>query len=75
MGRGVKRKLENDACAVERDGIIYSTNVFVHPRTIPSDDLQVKVIVDLVHHFNWTYLSTLATDSVYGELGEYRLCD
>lgn len=35
-------------------------------RTVPSDSLQIQAIVDLLMHFNWTYVSVLYTDESYG---------
>ncbi|XP_057297749.1 G-protein coupled receptor family C group 6 member A-like [Hydractinia symbiolongicarpus] len=39
-------------------------------RTIPSDTFQVQVIMDLILHFNWTYVSVISTDNVYGRAGQ-----
>ena len=38
-------------------------------RTIPTDYLQAQVMADLVAFFNWSYVSTVATDEDYGRLG------
>ena len=38
-------------------------------RTIPSDLMQAEVMADLVSYFNWTYVSTIATDEDYGRIG------
>lgn len=38
-------------------------------RTVPPDTLQAKAIVDIVQHFNWTYVSTVASEGEYGESG------
>ena len=38
-------------------------------RTVPSDDLQAKAMADIVQHFNWTYVSTVASEGEYGEKG------
>ena len=38
-------------------------------RTIPPDHVQAQVMADLVTFFNWTYVSTIATDEDYGRLG------
>ena len=35
-------------------------------RTIPSDEQFVTMVVDLIKHFNWTYVSILASDNSYG---------
>lgn len=38
-------------------------------RTIPPDYIQAQVMADLVTFFNWSYVSTVATDEDYGRLG------
>ena len=38
-------------------------------RTVPPDTLQAKALVDIVSYFNWTYLSTVASDGNYGISG------
>ncbi|XP_071082825.1 metabotropic glutamate receptor 3-like [Haliotis cracherodii] len=38
-------------------------------RTVPPDDLQAKAIADIVQEFNWTYVSTVASEGEYGESG------
>ncbi|KAK3697735.1 hypothetical protein QZH41_001475 [Actinostola sp. cb2023] len=38
-------------------------------RTIPPDYIQAQVMADLISYYNWTYVSTLATDEDYGRLG------
>ncbi|ELT87766.1 hypothetical protein CAPTEDRAFT_211789 [Capitella teleta] len=38
-------------------------------RTVPPDNYQAKAMADIVHHFNWTYVSTVASEGDYGELG------
>ena len=38
-------------------------------RMVPPNKYQVTAIVDLLVHFNWTYISTLATEGVYGQNG------
>ncbi len=38
-------------------------------RTVPSDDQQTQAIIDLSLHFNWTYVSTLHSNDLYGEPG------
>lgn len=38
-------------------------------RTIPSDLMQAEVMADLVAFYNWTYVSTIATDEDYGRFG------
>ncbi|CAH1795014.1 unnamed protein product [Owenia fusiformis] len=45
------------------------TNKFQYPyfmRMVPSDRYQAKAIVDLLVHFNWTYVSIVYADSTYG---------
>ena len=37
--------------------------------TIPSDELQVKALVDLISYFNWTYISTVNSYGTYGQRG------
>ena len=38
-------------------------------RTIPPDHVQAQVMADIVSFYNWTYVSTIATDEDYGRLG------
>lgn len=38
-------------------------------RTIPPDHIQTQVMADLVTFYNWSYVSTIATDEDYGRLG------
>lgn len=38
-------------------------------RTIPPDSLQTRVMADLIHHFNWSYVYALHSDDVYGRVG------
>ena len=38
-------------------------------RTAPSDSFQTRIIVDVLQHFNWTYVNVLASDDAYGRLG------
>eukprot|EP00794_Sanderia_malayensis_P004563 gene4563-5160_t len=38
-------------------------------RTIPADDVQDAVFVDVLKHFNWTYLSTVNSHGIYGQRG------
>lgn len=38
-------------------------------RTVPPDNLQAKAMADIVQYFNWTYVSTVASDGDYGENG------
>ena len=47
-------------------------NGFVHTdiyRTIPTDVKQVEAMADLVKEFGWQYVSTVASDTIYGKLG------
>ena len=43
-------------------------------RTVPSDDLQARAMIDLALRFNWTYVSTIYANNFYGEPGidEFR---
>ncbi|XP_056398797.1 taste receptor type 1 member 1 isoform X2 [Hyla sarda] len=38
-------------------------------RTIPSDKLQVEVILNLLQRFNWTWIAIVGSDDVYGRQG------
>ncbi|XP_071957034.1 metabotropic glutamate receptor 3-like [Antedon mediterranea] len=38
-------------------------------RTVPPDRFQVTAMIDLVLHFNWTYVSILYSDDSYGRNG------
>ena len=38
-------------------------------RTVPSNNLQAETMADIVQHFNWTYVSTVASEGEYGEMG------
>ncbi|VDN05716.1 unnamed protein product [Thelazia callipaeda] len=38
-------------------------------RTVPSDDYQARAMIDIAHHFNWTYVSLVYSADEYGELG------
>jgi metabotropic glutamate receptor 2/3 len=40
-------------------------------RTVPPDSFQAKAMADIVEHFNWTYVSTVASEGDYGEKGIY----
>ena len=42
-------------------------------RTIPSDVYQAKAIADILEHFNWTYISIVASDDEYGRNGLHAL--
>lgn len=38
-------------------------------RTVPPDTFQALAMVDIVQHFNWTYVSTVASEGEYGVSG------
>ncbi|KAL5009877.1 hypothetical protein ScPMuIL_012182 [Solemya velum] len=38
-------------------------------RVVPSDRYQAQALLDIVLHFNWTYISTVYTDGNYGAKG------
>ncbi|XP_036356222.1 extracellular calcium-sensing receptor-like isoform X2 [Octopus sinensis] len=38
-------------------------------RLVPSDWVQVKAMIDVLLHLNWTYVSLLGSDTNYGRLG------
>lgn len=38
-------------------------------RTVPPDTLQAHVMADIVHHFNWTYVSLVTSEGLYGDSG------
>ena len=38
-------------------------------RTIPSDGFQARAMIDILLHFNWTYVSTIYSRNTYGEPG------
>ncbi|ELT88339.1 hypothetical protein CAPTEDRAFT_89748 [Capitella teleta] len=38
-------------------------------RVVPSDKLQARALIDVVRHFNWTYISTVYTEGNYGFSG------
>lgn len=42
-------------------------------RTLPSNSLEVQVIVDLLQHFGWSYISILYSRSSYGQSGVNHL--
>jgi len=33
-------------------------------RVVPSDKLQARALVDIVRHFNWTFISTVYTEGI-----------
>lgn len=41
-------------------------------RTVPPDTFQAIALVDIVKKFNWTYVSTIASEGSYGERKEGR---
>ena len=38
-------------------------------RTVPSDEIQAKVLVDILKHYNWSYISTVNSHGNYGQQG------
>ncbi|XP_070557629.1 metabotropic glutamate receptor 3-like [Ptychodera flava] len=38
-------------------------------RTVPPDNFQAKAMVEVISLFNWTYVSTVASEGQYGEMG------
>ncbi|XP_047123687.1 extracellular calcium-sensing receptor isoform X1 [Hydra vulgaris] len=38
-------------------------------RTVPSDVYQAKALMDLIEHFQWTYISLFTSDDEYGRFG------
>ncbi len=38
-------------------------------RTVPSDDMEGRGIIDLLKHFNWTFISTIFSRNSYGQSG------
>ncbi|KAB7507759.1 Metabotropic glutamate receptor 5, partial [Armadillidium nasatum] len=38
-------------------------------RVVPSDYYQAQVMVDIVKHYNWTFVSAVYTDGNYGQSG------
>ncbi|XP_075558684.1 metabotropic glutamate receptor-like [Dermacentor variabilis] len=38
-------------------------------RTVPPDTLQAHVMADIVHYFNWTYVSLVTSEGAYGDSG------
>ena len=47
-----------------------------HPsflRTIPPDKFQVKLILDVIQYFNWSYVSVVWSDDDYGRIALYNL--
>nr|XP_057913160.1 metabotropic glutamate receptor 1 isoform X1 [Doryrhamphus excisus]XP_057913161.1 metabotropic glutamate receptor 1 isoform X1 [Doryrhamphus excisus] len=38
-------------------------------RVVPSDTLQARAMLDIVQHYNWTYVSAVHTEGNYGESG------
>ncbi|XP_041364237.1 metabotropic glutamate receptor 3-like [Gigantopelta aegis] len=48
------------------------SNKYIYPyfsRIVPSDTLQSKVIVDILEHFHWTYISVIYSEGSYGSEG------
>ncbi|KAJ1142159.1 hypothetical protein NDU88_008486 [Pleurodeles waltl] len=78
QGKKVKPSAAGDAAASAARAIGYeSTSVKLalknfYPsflRTIPSDDLQVSVLLHLLIQFNWTWIAVVASDNDYGRQG------
>ena len=44
-------------------------------RTIPSDNLQVNAMVDLVSYFGWEYVNVIFDDNEYGDSGSNAFVD
>ena len=38
-------------------------------RVVPPDNFQARAMVDIALYFNWTYVSTVASEGDYGEMG------
>ena len=38
-------------------------------RTVPSDNLQAQAMVAIIQAFNWSFVSTIASDTEYGRSG------
>ncbi|XP_016150527.1 metabotropic glutamate receptor 1-like [Sinocyclocheilus grahami] len=38
-------------------------------RVVPSDTLQARAMLDIIKHYNWTYVSAVHTEGNYGESG------
>ncbi|KAK8787418.1 hypothetical protein V5799_022805 [Amblyomma americanum] len=38
-------------------------------RIVPPDTLQAHVMADIVHHFNWKYVSLVTSEGLYGDSG------
>lgn len=44
-------------------------------RVVPSDKLQARAMLDIVLHFNWTYVSTVYTEGMVMSVIVYSHCD
>ena len=42
-------------------------------RTVPPDRQQAKAIADLIEHFGWSYVATVAVDDSYGRYGVWTV--
>jgi ABC-type branched-subunit amino acid transport system substrate-binding protein len=38
-------------------------------RTVPPDKYQARALVDIVAHFNWSYVSIVSSEGQYGDSG------
>ena len=41
-------------------------------RVVPSDFYQGRAIIDILLHFNWTYISAINSPGSYGESGKFQ---
>ncbi|XP_078059573.1 extracellular calcium-sensing receptor-like [Mustelus asterias] len=44
-------------------------------RTIPSDTVQMRALVRIIHHFQWTWIGAVAEDNEYGRFGMRSLIE
>ncbi len=49
------------------DLLILIRNRALHSRTVPTDSIQARVIIELLTYFNWSHVSVVYTKGVYGE--------
>ena len=51
-----------------------SSNSYAHLyRTVPSDTFLAKAMVDIIEHFNWSYVAAVGLDDSYGRGGVWSL--